>query len=739
MRFFAAFILPGLLLAATVREAVAYPLTLEQRERLKKYIPRSFAKLEGRDPVHVVALGDDVMGGYTPLPGAAENNNPLFAYPGVFLSLLAREFFFPGGVHLLNPPPNGTVKLSDYLGDEITFENLCQIDGTALDGLRRARTDAFLHEPDLLLVQFGIHDAFGYMGIDTYKRALQEIIDAARATNTDVILFAPSLVNYGGGAMQWGIERPFATATGEVALANQVLCIDLGRHLSRYGGGVNPDTHPAAAMEIVASRMERIFDFGPELRVRERVHPSAKIHRFLGEAAFEDLKNGPRQLELSHTAAAAFGADGSVGVSVVVRNQSADEKKGTMGGLAVGGAGAFMPGEAGQRFTIPPGSATQLEFRYTRPEVGIARDGSPLYYPLEAADEFGRFSFFFEDSISSSVVDLPVRIGPVTALWNTRQFVNVSDQLRVEWDLVSGSDKALSGTFQVGLADRIGQPTPFSVSPLGSKTVFSVFDFVTPENVPLFQQDLWIQLDVDGKVTRFSREMEASRDLVLGEEVAMRAWRDYANDRPAVENAAQRRTEEAVTVRFDADPKALYAVVKMKGIDLPALGDQAALQARLFLDARPAGESRTFGAVEPLVIYTKSGDGPGFTPSIELGSFGSGYDMILDPRGIGSVLRTEADGSRVLEIRVPRVFLHRHDWALDSPESLLGIRLELTVADSNAQAATPFPATNRYETNSATFAYQDRMVRGFHENDARSLVTLRLSRQPVKSWSVRIY
>lgn len=737
MRFFAAVLLPGVLLAATVREAVAYPLTLEQRERLKQYIPRSFAKLEGREPVHVVALGDDVMGGYTPLPGAGENNNPLFAYPGIFLSQLAREFFFPGGVHLLNPPAGGTSKVTDYLGDEITFENLTQIDGTALDGLRRAQTDAFLHDPDLLLVQFGIYDAFGFMSIDTFKRALQDTIDAARAVNCDIILFAPSLVNYGGGAMQWGIERPYATAMAEVAGANQVLCIDLGRHLSRYGGGVDPDTHPAAAMEIVADRMERIFDFGPELKVRERVHPSPKVHRFLGEAAFEDLKNGSPPVEMTHTAAASFGADGSIGVSVVVRNQSDSEKKGTMGGLAVGGA--FLPSEAGQRFTVPPGTATQLEFRYNRPEVGISRDGSPLFFPLEASDEFGRFSFFFEDSIASRIVDLPVRIGPVTALWNTRQFVNVSDQLRIEWDLVSGSDKSLTGTFQVGMADRIGQPTPFSVSPLGTKTVFSEFAFPAPDGVPLFQQDLWIQLDVDGKVTRFSREMEASRDAVLGEEVAMRAWGDYANDRPAVENVAQRRSGETVSVRFDADEKALYAVIRMEGLELPDLGDQAALEAKLFLDARPAGECRTFGAVKPVLVYTKAKDGPGFTPSIELGSFGTGYNLVLDPRGVGSVLRSEGDGTRVLEIRVPRSYLHRHGWGLDSPGAILGARLELTVADSNPKAAVPFPPTNRFETNSATFAYQDRMVRGFHENDARSLMTLRLSRQPVQSWSVRIY
>jgi hypothetical protein len=113
--------------------------------------------------------------------------------------------------------------------------------------------------------------------------------------------------------------------------------------------------------------------------------------------------------------------------------------------------------------------------------------------------------------------------------------------------------------------------------------------------------------------------------------------------------------------------------------------------------------------------------------------------MILSPKGITSVLKTEPSGARLLEIRVPRTYFHRHDWALDSVDSLLGVRLELTVADPAADAVAPFPSANRYESNSATFAYEGRIVQGFHENDARSLMTLRLSRQPVNSWSVRVY
>lgn len=737
MRPFSAQLILGLIVLLTVANVSGYPLTLEQRERLKQYVPRSFIKLEAREPVHVVALGDDIMGGFTPLPAAWESNNPLYSYTGVFLAQLAREFFYPGSVRLLNPAPGGTAKLTDYLGDEISLENLTTIDATVFDGLRRISTDAFVHEPDLVLIQYGVYDAFGYLSIDSYKRALQEMVDASKQARADIILFGPGLVNYGGGAMEWGVERPYVTAAREIAAANGVLFIDLGLHLSRYGGGVDPDTHPAAAMEIVGDRMSRIFNYGPDLTIRERVHPALKIHQFLGESAFDDLKNGPPLSDFTCTAVATHEGAGIVSISLVLRNQSTETRNGSIGALAVGGA--MLPTEAAQRFTVTPGAATQVNFRYQRPVVGKSRDGSELYFPLEPSDELVRFSYFIEDSVRSEVLDVPVRLGPVTAIWKSRNFVNVSDKMRIEWDLVNGMDKAITGTFQVGMADRIGQPTEFSVSPLGTKSVFSVFDFQAPDGVVLFQQDLWIQLEVDGKVVRFSREMEASRDLVLGEEVQMKSWKDYANHLPATDNPAQRRREESATVRFDADEKALYVIARLEGITLPDLGDQAALQARLYLDARPLSEVRSFGAIEPVTVYTRGTAGPGFTPAIELGSFGHGYNMILSPKGITSVLKDDPSGAKVLEIRVPRSYLHRHEWALDSVDSILGVRLELTVADPAGDATAPFPAANRFETNSATFAYEGRMVQGFHENDARSLGTLRLSRQPVNSWSIRVY
>ena len=405
--------------------------------------------------------------------------------------------------------------------------------------------------------------------------------------------------------------------------------------------------------------------------------------------------------------------------------------------MAVGGG--LIPINAAKRFSVAPGGTAQLSFRYRRPVVGKARDGSDILYPLEPSDEFSRFSFFVEDSARSELVDLPLRIGPITAVWKSRQFLNVDNRIRVEWDLVNGTDKPVSGTFQVGYGNKVGQPTNFSASPLGTKAVFSLFDFVPEPGVDQFQRDIWIQVEVDGVVTRFSREMEATRDLVLGEPRELRKWSQYANALPAGEQRAASRSTERVGIRFEADKNALYMVAAIQGISLPDLGERPALEAKIFLDARPSSEVMSFGAIEPIRVFAKEKDGPGITPEIVLGAFGAGYDMILDPRGVTSFLRTAEDGSRLLEVRIPRDYLHRHEWELEKISSVLGAKVEITVAKKGAGESTPFLPENRWVSHSPTFAFENQSIRGIADRDARSLMSLRLIRQPVASWSTRIY
>jgi len=737
MRLFAAAIATGLAFVFVASSLFAYPHTLEQRKRFKRYLPRTFPKLEAQEPVNVVVLGDSVTGGYTPLEGAWEQNNPVFSYTGGFIDLIAREFFYTGGARLLNPPLGGRQTAEDFLGRSITFENLTVLDGTALSGLRRTSTDAFLHQPDLVIIQYGIYDALNRVSIDTYKRAIQESIDAARAENADIIVIGPGLVNYGGGAMEFGLTRPYSMAAREIASANGVMFMDSGQHLSRFGGGVLPDTHPDAAMEIVGDRMKEIYRFGPELKEPERIHTGRRANEYLANSLFQELKNGPRPTKFSYSGTASFNKDGGIDVRLVVRNLTEEDQEGCIGALDVGAG--LLPLQATQRFRVPAGATTQLGFTYSRPFAGKARDGSDILFPLQPSDEFSRFSFVLEDTVSSELIDLPVRVGPVTAVWKSRQFLNVTDRLRIEWDLVNGTDKASSGTFQVGLGDKVGQPTNFSVSPLGVKSVFSLFEFSAGLGNTPFQRDVWIQTDVNDRVIRFNRELEATRDLVLGENRAMKRWLEYANAAPAGENRAQRRSEGNVSYRFDADEDALYLTIEMKGLAIPDLGDDPAVRTRLYLDARPVNEVFSFGAVEPVEIYTKGTEGRGSFPELVLGCFGSGYNLQLSPEGVTSGLIDGESGEKSVVLRIPRSYLHRHKWDLGSVESMLGFRVDLTVAEPGVDGTPEFTKAKTFVSHSPTWAFENQAVYGFDPRDARSLSVLRLSRQPVQSWSVRIY
>ncbi|MEM7601282.1 MAG: SGNH/GDSL hydrolase family protein [Verrucomicrobiota bacterium] len=716
-------------------QARADALTLEQRSRLSRYLPRTFPKLESHDPIHVVGLGDSVLAGYTPVPTAWESNNPLFTYPGVFLAALAREFFYPGSVRLMNPPPGGTSKLTEYFGDEISYESVTSPQATVLDGLQRARSDAFLHDPDLVLVQFGTYDAFAKVSVSAYKKTLTEIVSEAQARKADVIVFSPTLVNFGGGSMAWGASRPYAMAAAEVAAESGVMYIDLGQHLSRFGGGANTDTHPVAAMDIIGSRLSRIFHYGPELDRQERLHPSLRASQLLGHQIFEEIKNGPPVSRVSVAGAATHLPEGQVQVNLALRNQSSSKFEGTIGALSVGRS--LEPIETAKRLEIPVGEVAQISFVYQRAALGSTAEGEVIHDPLDIAESVSRFSFVLEDTVASQLVDLSLRVGPVAPAWASETSLNVTNRLRVEWALANSTDRLLSGKFQTGLGGgatraQIGQPTPFSVSPLGVKNVFSAFEFDPQQSAQQIQEQVWLKLDAEDRQARFDRRLEVTRDLVLGEEMQMRQLLPYVN-------RADDSSRARCSLRFDADAEALFVVVRLSGVSLPSLGTEAALRATLTIDARSQDFVRRFGAVSPIRIYARSEDGSGLTESLPLGCFGDGYNMVLDPGGVKSVLRTDESGDRLLEIRLPRAYFHEHEWQLDSVESMLGVKVEIAVAVPGVPPSDRFPPDNRWVTHEPAIWSDSKRLRGINQRDARGLTTLRLTRTPVRNWSMRVF
>ena len=57
----------------------AYPPTFEQRVRFKRYLPNTFPKLEGHDPVYVVAIGGGNLYGQSPNQKERKNGDILNA------------------------------------------------------------------------------------------------------------------------------------------------------------------------------------------------------------------------------------------------------------------------------------------------------------------------------------------------------------------------------------------------------------------------------------------------------------------------------------------------------------------------------------------------------------------------------------------------------------------------------------------------------------------------------------
>ena len=66
-----------------------------------------------------------------------------------------------------------------------------------IDGIQNMTTEVFVHDPDLITINYGINDALRKVPLDQYRRALQYLIDAAKSRQADVIVLGPNIVRMG--------------------------------------------------------------------------------------------------------------------------------------------------------------------------------------------------------------------------------------------------------------------------------------------------------------------------------------------------------------------------------------------------------------------------------------------------------------------------------------------------------------------------------------------------------------
>ncbi len=67
--------------------------------------------------------------------------------------------------------------------------------GTACHGLERLERDVLRHNPDLVVVCFGLNDcSYGMERLDSYKSSLSEIFDKVKESGSEVIFMTPNMM-----------------------------------------------------------------------------------------------------------------------------------------------------------------------------------------------------------------------------------------------------------------------------------------------------------------------------------------------------------------------------------------------------------------------------------------------------------------------------------------------------------------------------------------------------------------
>lgn len=706
----------------------AYPLTDAQKARLGKLIPRTFAKLQNHEPVHIVTLGDSVTEMFT--PDAETNHNYLNAYHAKFADLLCREFFYPGGVRILNPEKGKPAKADQYLGDEIIIENLGLGGRASIDAIQRITTDAFLNDPDLVIIQYGINDALRDLSYDVYRRSIQLCIDECRRRGVDVILMAPTMVRVSSGPLKYGLTRGHATVARELALKNGVFFMDAGQVIARTSGAGDGGGEMEAkeAIGAVVGKIEEKFEFAG-LPI-ETLHPNLSAHLEVGKALYDELLNGEPPAPFRAQARVVFDSPDTVEAQVTIKNGGKETKRGYLGAMTVRKNLQPTEGSAFQSFQVEAGKSVTLSFTYKRQQTIPRGNAKPRFASLDPGEPWLPLSFLVADAKGSRVLDLAPVLEPVAVTWKEGQSLAVKDGIRLDWRFVNASKQAVSGSYEIRMGERKASGE-FDLQGEGQKDFFAEFPIAEKAEVIRFKEAVELQVTVAGKSFVFFREVEATQDLYLGEKVALAHDEYYtAGTRGLKVDPA---AKEAVNLRVDADQDDLYLTLDLEGIQLLKIPNGVSMVVEVALDGRPQKENRRFGFVDYLRISFGSGDGPGSVSNPRVGIFGNGYNQLIDPVGIRNVLKTEGNSSQKLEIRVPRIYLYRHEWKLGEPGQTLGVNawVSLGAVGSDPSRPTDFPADRRWVLASSSLYYRD----------ARSLISLHLGKRAdaAPTWSVRLY
>lgn len=213
------------------------PSVATATDRLERFLGRIAANAshDAAAPVLIVAFGDSVTQGYT--AHATINHDQ------VYHARLKRR--------LETTYPQTTFSLI----------NAGAAGHTVQDALKRLERDVIRHDPDLLIVSFGLNDAAhgGFEGVEQFKADLNHLLERVEAdTRAQVLLVTPSFtlqqtnrhihpdeLMYAAGLLplqRGGIVAAYATAIRQIGAARHLPVADVYAAWEQAAlGGVNTD------------------------------------------------------------------------------------------------------------------------------------------------------------------------------------------------------------------------------------------------------------------------------------------------------------------------------------------------------------------------------------------------------------------------------------------------------------------------------------------------------------------
>ncbi len=687
---------------------LGYPLTVAQQERLETYLPRTLEKLERRQPIHVALVGDGVAQMIT----LDENrHNMLLSLHGYFLRRLEQEFFYPGGVHLLNPLADHPRKLRNHRGEEILLEQFTSAEATSLNALQWVTTRVFLNRPDLVVLHLGLNDfRFDVLGEST-RRSLSRAIEFCLRNEAEVILVGPTLMRDAGGPNGWGATRLHAAILRDLAAQWNVMFLDPGHALGRTRPALSEGTPEDLAAQVSRDLALDLFDYGPG--VKEAIFMNSVAHRNAGAAMAGQLMDGVADSGYEISASAVLAGEDGLEVDLTLRAKDGLRRQGVLTALNIGRI--WEPKVVPHALSIDPEGEQRFRIRYERRTAG--GDGGD--YRFTANMTTLPCSFLLSDLDRTTMVDVQVPKEPVHVVWDFSPRIDQRRTFPLRFMIGNASAEPVNGTYRLRYAGQQARGA-FDLEPGGNKT-FTANPQLPSDEVWRSRETVVLEVETGGQTLLFKRQAEAVQDGVLESAIPLEPLDRYAE--------GEASKGKRVTMTASASDEALQLVFDLGGIPLETATGRDALILKLALDGRPSAECQGTGFVEPLVIRFRDSEPVGKVAPIPPAAFGNGYSKELDSRGIQAVMEDGAEGKRVRVI-LPRIYFYRHFWKIGDGGDRLGLAAQVQFLRADAVSGEfSYPESATWVTSAP----------GLHRNDACGLPSLDLRTGSPDGWSVRLY